>query len=131
MIFTEGQIFEHIFVVSDEIYNGFGSLFNDRNPLHTDEEFARNKGFRGAVMYGNILNGFLSFFIGELLPTKHVIIHSQEINYKNAVYINDKLNFKATVEGVFESVNVVEFKYSFVNEDKKTVAKGKISIGII
>lgn len=130
-MYTENQIFEQTFIVSDEIYQGFGNLFKDFNPLHTNNNFAREKGFKGAVMYGNILNGFLSYFIGECLPTKNVIIHSQEINFKNAVYLGNKLHFKATVVGVFESVNVVEFKYEFRNEEQKITAKGKISIGII
>jgi len=64
------------------------------------------------------------------LPTKKVIIHSQEIQYKNAVYLNDKLDFKAIIIGVYESVNSVEFKFDFKNESSKTVAKGKIQIGL-
>ena len=99
--------------------------------MHTDEEFAVNKGFEGRVMHGNILNGFLSNFIGECMPTKDVIIHSQEIQFKNAVYLNDLLQFKAEIIGFYESVNVIEFKFDFRNRDKKIVAKGKIQIGII
>ena len=130
MIFKIGAIFEDNFIVSDEIYNGFIKLFKDKNPLHTEEIFAINNGFKGCVMHGNILNGFLSYFIGECLPTKKVIIHSQEIQYKNAVYLNDKLEFKAVIIGVYESVNTVEFKFNFKNESSKTVAKGKIQIGV-
>ena len=130
MIFKIGDVFEDNFIVSDEIYNGFIKLFKDKNPLHTEEIFAINNGFMGCVMHGNILNGFLSYFIGECLPTKKVIIHSQDIQYKNAVYLNDKLEFKAIIIGVYESVNTVEFKFDFKNESSKTVAKGKIQIGL-
>ena len=82
-------------------------------------------------MHGNILNGFLSFFIGERLPTKDVIIHSQEIQFKNAVYLNDELQFNAEVIGIYESVNAIEFKYSFKNKTAKIVAKGKFQIGVL
>ncbi len=123
--------FEQKFIVSDEIYQGFILLFKDKNPLHTDGAFAMNKGFKSCVMHGNILNGFLSFFIGECLPQKNVIIHSEEISYKNAVYLYDELIFTAHVTGVFESVSAIEFKFNFANSDSKTVAKGKIQIGIL
>ncbi len=129
-MFTTGAIFTQQFVVSAEVHNQFIQLFQDKNPLHTDENFAIAKGFQGRVMHGNILNGFLSYFIGECLPTKDVIIHSQEIQFKNAVYIDDALNFTATVEGFYESVNAVEFKFSFKNAASKIVAKGKIQIGL-
>ena len=130
MIFKLGDFFEESFIVSDEIYNGFIQIFKDTNPLHTSENFSINKGFNGKVMHGNILNGFLSFFVGECLPTKNVIIHSQEIKFKNAVYLNNKLKFKAEITGIYDSVNVVEFRYNFKNESNKTVAKGKIQIGL-
>lgn len=131
MNFNETDIFTEEFTVSEEIYQGFIKLFNDRNPLHTDNKFATTKGFRGEVMHGNILNGFISYFIGECLPVKNVIIHSQEIQFKNAVFMNDVLQFKAEVAGIYESVNAVEFKYEFRRTDAKVVAKGKIQIGII
>jgi 3-hydroxybutyryl-CoA dehydratase len=130
-MFTIGDVFEVNFKVSDEIYTGFIGLFQDKNPLHTNHQFATNKGFQSVVMHGNILNGFLSYFIGECLPTKEVIIHTQEIQYKNAVYLNDELQFKAEVIGFYESVKAVEFKFDFKNADGKTVAKGKIQIGLL
>ncbi|MFB0923768.1 MAG: MaoC/PaaZ C-terminal domain-containing protein [Vicingaceae bacterium] len=131
MIFNINDIFEESFVVSNNTHQDFIQLSQDKNPLHTNEEFAFSKGFKGIVMHGNILNAFLSHFIGECLPTKNVIIHSQDIQFKNPVYLDDKLSFTASVSGVFESVNAVEFKYYFKNSQTKIVAKGKIQIGII
>ena len=131
MIFKNQEEYTQSFVVSEEIYNGFLNVFNDYNPLHTQIEFAMEKGFANKVMHGNILNGFLSYFIGECLPIKNVIIHSQEIQYKNAVFLNDVLQFKATVSGIFESVQSVEFKFEFRNMENRIVAKGKIQIGIL
>ena len=61
MIFKVDDKYEHTFKVSDEVYEGFIDVFKDTNPLHTDEAFARAKGFKGRVMHGNILNGFLSY----------------------------------------------------------------------
>jgi len=130
-MFAIDDIFTAQFTVTDEIYHGFITLFKDQNPLHTDAQFAAEKGFQSEVMHGNILNGFLSYFIGEGLPTKNVIIHSQEIQYKNPVYLNDTLQFKAMVVGFYESVNAVEFKFDFKNSAAKVVAKGKIQIGLL
>jgi len=129
MIFEIDQTFEQEFYVSEEIYQGYIQIFQDKNPLHTDEAFATGKGFAGRVMHGNILNGFLSYFIGECLPTKHVIIHTQEIQYKNPVYLNDRLCLRTRVTGIFESVNAVEFKFEF-HSSNKVVAKGKFQIGM-
>jgi 3-hydroxybutyryl-CoA dehydratase len=126
-----GDNFTTRFLITEGIYEGFIQLFNDKNPLHTNEQFAIEKGFKGKVMHGNILNGFLSYFIGECLPEKKVIIHSQEIQYKNPFYLDEELQFSAYITGIFESVNAIEFKFSFKNSESKTVAKGQIQIGIL
>ena len=131
MRLKKGDKFTETFLVSENIYKGFISIFNDKNPLHTDREFAIEKGFRNVVMHGNILNGFLSYFIGERLPLKNVIIHKQEIKYHRPVYINDKLNFYAEVMNIFDELNVIEIKFYFINQSSSKVASGKFQIGVI
>jgi len=128
----KGDTFEHVFLINDAVYKGFIELFHDKNPLHVNRDFAQSKCFDAEVMHGNILGGFLSYFIGECLPEKNVIIHSQEIKYTKPVYKDNELIFNAEITEIFRSVNAIEFKFKFTNKDTATVvAKGKIQIGII
>ena len=122
--------YQHKFVVTQAVYDGFQQCSGDFNPLHTQEAFAKSKGFSECVMYGNILNGFVSYFIGMLLPTPDVIIHSQDIMFKNPVFLNDELDFTAKVEDSSEVVNTVIFKYAFRNAAGKLVARGHVQIGV-
>jgi 3-hydroxybutyryl-CoA dehydratase len=126
----EGDKFEISYQVTPEIYHAYIDCFNDRNPLHTNETFAVDKGFSSVVMHGGILTGFLSNFIGEQLPIKNVIIQSYKIAFVKPVYLNANLVLKAEITGVYESVNCIVFKYAFQHE-QKTICKGEISIGII
>ena len=123
--------YQHRFVVTQAVYDGFQQCSGDFNPLHTNQDFAKGKGFPQCVMYGNILNGFVSYFIGMLLPTQEVIIHSQDIMFKNPVFLNDELDFTAKVEDISEVVNTVIFKYTFRNAAGKLVARGHVQIGVI
>jgi 3-hydroxybutyryl-CoA dehydratase len=125
------DIFRCDFKVSEKIYQNFIDIFEDKNPLHTDLTFAQSHGFEDKVMHGNILNGFISFFIGEKLPMKNVMILSQEIHYISPIFLNDNLKFVSEITNISESVNVVEFKFTFINAQQKKVAKGKISIKIL
>ena len=125
-----GDKFTEHFVVSTEVYEGFIAIFGDRHPLHTDAQYAVARGFRSVVMHGNILNGFLSYFIGECLPDREVMILSQEIKYKRPVYIGDQLTLEAEVVDVHHSVNLMEFACKFRNmADGKIVASAKINVG--
>lgn len=131
MDFELNQWFNQKYIITPEVYLYFQKCSKDLNPLHTDEEYACLKGFPEKVMYGNILNAFISHFIGECLPTKDVIIHSQTISYKNPVFVNEELDFEGIVSGIFEAVNVIEFKYKFIKPNGEIAAKGLIQIGVL
>ena len=131
MDFQLNHCYKQRYTVTPEVYLYFQICSGDLNPLHTDEEFARLKGFIGKVMYGNILNVFISHFVGECLSTKDVIIHSQSITFKNPVYMNESLEFEAVVSGIFEAVNAIEFKYKFIKQNGQIAAKGLLQIGVI
>lgn len=126
----KGETYTYKFKVTDKVYNGFIDVFADRNPMHTNEQFAREKGFKSIVMHGNILGGFLSYFIGECLTEKNVMIYSQTIDFKKPVYLNDELVLNASIEEIYDSVKTAEIKFSFENSEGVKVAKGKVLIGV-
>ncbi len=126
-----GDRFTQDFEITKVVYHGFIEIFRDRNELHTDGAFARAKGFQSEVMHGNILNGFLSYFVGECLPIRNVIIHSQEIKFAKPVYMGDRLKLQAEISGIFDSVGALEFKFQFQNESGTNVAKGRLQVGVL
>jgi 3-hydroxybutyryl-CoA dehydratase len=125
------QKFTHDFEVSRKVYEGFINVFKDRNELHTDEDFAKAKGFKSIVMHGNILNGFLSYFVGECLPLRNVIIHSQEIKFSNPVFLGDNLKLEANISDIYESVGVFEVSFKFKNQSGSSVARGAVQVGTL
>lgn len=99
--------------VTPDVYYSFQRCSNDYNPLHTDAIFAKSKGFGDCVMYGNILNTFVSHFVGMLLPTRDVMIQSQDISFHRPVYMNDDIQLEADIETMSEAVNIINYKLKF------------------
>ncbi len=127
---------QHVYRVTPEVYYSFQRCSNDYNPLHTDEAFAQGKGFNGCVMYGNILNAFVSHFVGMMLPIREVMIQSQEISYHKPVFLNDEIQLEASVDTISEAVNIIDYKLKFrrlTGEGTKPelVAKGHVQIGLL
>lgn len=124
----------HVYKVTPEVYYSFQRCSNDFNPLHTDAVFAKQKGFETPVMYGNILNAFISHFVGMLLPSREVMIQSQDISFHKPVFLNDDILMEASLDSVSEAVNVIIYKLKFyrIGEPKNTlVAKAHVQIGLI
>lgn len=85
-------------------------------------------------MYGNILNAFLSHFVGMLLPTREVMILSQTILYQNPVFMNDEITFEASIDNYSPTVNFIDYKFKFrrvKDEKKELIANGHIQIKLL
>lgn len=126
---------QYTYKVTPDVYYSFQRCSNDYNPLHTDKAFAERKGFEGCVMYGNILNAFISHFVGMLLPNREVMIQSQDINFHKPVYLNDEILLEAGIDTVSEAVNIINYKLKFRRikdgEKPELVAKGHVQIGLL
>lgn len=128
----KGDTFKREFLVTPKIYNGFIDLFEDKNPMHTQEAYAVAHGFEGVIMHGNILCGFLSYFVGECLPSKNVIIMAQTINFHKPFFQNEVLVFESTIKGVFANDSVYEFKFKFKKKETQSlVSKGSIQVNLL
>ena len=133
-LLEKSQAIEVTYHVTPEVYFGFQRISSDYNPLHTDEAFAKSKGFPERVMYGNILNGFVSHFVGMALPSRDVMIQTQDIQFRKPVYLNDVILLKSSIEEVSEAVEIINYKLKFYRmggEKPELVASGHVQIGIL
>ena len=124
----------HAYQVTQEVYDHFQRCSLDYNPLHTDSAYANSKGFRGIVMYGNILNAFISHFVGMLLPAKELMIQSQDISFHKPVFLNDEILLESEIDIVSEAVNIINYKLKFrrlTGEKLELVAKGHVQVGLL
>ena len=124
---------KYVYKVTPEVYYSFQRCSNDFNPLHTDEVVAIKKGFKGKVMYGNILNAFISHFVGMLLPTRDVIIQAQELNFMRPVYMDDEVELEGSVYEISDTAGMIDYKLRFRRVGKgspELVARGHVKIGI-
>lgn len=133
LVEKSGKI-EYTYQVTPDVYYSFQRCSNDFNPLHTDAEFAKSKGFNSCVMYGNILNAFISHFVGMLLPTREVMIFSQTINFRKPVFLSDEIKLESSVDSFSEMANIVDYKLKFRRlggAKPELVASASVQIGIL
>jgi acyl dehydratase len=81
---------------TNEDVEKFASLSEDRNPVHLDEEFAKNSIFKNRIVHGMLSASLFSGLLGEHLPGKGTIYLGQQLKFTAPVPIGEKVT--ATVE---------------------------------
>ncbi|WML53112.1 MaoC family dehydratase [Neobacillus sp. PS3-12] len=80
-----------------DIYQ-FAGLTGDFNPMHIDNEFAKDTFFKERIAHGLLTGSFISTVLGMKLPGPNSIYLSQNFKFLAPVKIGDTV--KATVEVV-------------------------------
>ena len=129
-MFKLNQSWEKTWKVSRKLCFEFSNLSDDHNPMHTDRDFAMSYGFKDTIVHGNILQLFLSYFVGEMLPKKNVVIISQKIKYLKPIYVNQNITLKSKLENLNWTMGLLEFRIIF-NAGRARIAVGKLDVKIL
>jgi 3-hydroxybutyryl-CoA dehydratase len=109
--------------VTEKDIQAFAEATGDFNPLHFDEDYARNTIFRGRVAHGALSIGFISAVIGMKLPGEGTIFVSAKTDFKAPVRIGDRVMTTCTVREIQDRRRVVLDCVCAV--DGKTVVTGE------
>lgn len=118
-----------------EMENRFREISGDDNPLHRDDEFAREAGgekFPKHAVFGMLTASFYSTMAGMYLPGKYSLIHSfDEISFLKPVFVGDKLTITGEVAGKEEGLNLIHLKVRIRNQDNKLVSRARMKILVL
>ena len=123
--------FTHKYTIDDTAYEMLVKVFQDKSPLHIDEDYAKSAGFAGRVMHGAILQGFLSHFVGMYFPGKKSLILAVSVNYHRPSYLGDEVSLTARVRQKVETGRVIVLEVKFKNAASlAVVASGKVQVSL-
>jgi 3-hydroxybutyryl-CoA dehydratase len=104
----------------------FARVTLDTNPLHLDEEFAKQTRFGGCIVHGMLGAGLISAVIGTKLGGP--IYLGQTLKFVKPVRIGETLTATAEVIAVREDKNIVTLKTSVTNAEGKEVIVGEATV---
>ena len=118
-------------VVTKEYVDAFRHHTGDINPLHSQEDFAKEKGFDTSVVFGMLTASYLSTLAGVYLPGKNSLIHSTETMFLKPVFVGDKLTIIGKVKKKNDTFKYIDLGIDIRNQHDVKVVKAKMRIGII
>lgn len=117
------------YAITPDVYARFLDAFEDYNRIHVDEVYARSRGFKGRVMHGAILNGFLSHFVGVHLAEWRAMLLTAEMRYSNPSYLDDELEMRGTVLQKVDALRVIVLGIEVENLTQRThAASGRAQV---
>lgn len=116
--------------LTSEMMKAFANLSGDLNPLHMDEEFARESGFPGRVAFGMLTSSFYSRLVGMYLPGKRALLDGIQIDFKAPVYIGDQLTVSGEIAFLNETYHRCEIKARIRNAAGQMISKAMIRAGV-
>ena len=118
------RVFENI-IVTEDMVNNFALVSGDKNPIHLDNEYAKNTKFGGRIVHGMLLASFISKIVANNYPGEGSIYLEQDLKFKNPCYLND------TITVIIELINYSNNKYhlkTLVMKDDKVLIDGNALI---
>ena len=126
----QGKEFSFEKKISSSDVNIFANLTGDNSPLHMDDGFAQERGFKGRVVHGGLLVGCISQLVGIHFPGKNSIIQTLDIKFSHPAYIGDLLKIHSKIDQVSKSVRTVIIKLAITNQETgKILLKSKMQVG--
>lgn len=116
--------------ITEEMQETFMQLTGDVNPMHREDEYAREKGFEGRLAYGMLTASFYSTLVGVYLPGERCLFQECDVSWRKPVYIGDELTVTGEVKEKDERWQRVIIKASMVNQKGEKVSKATLVVGI-
>lgn len=124
MEFQAGQYYEMKKKVTQEDVLKFAELSGDFNPIHIDEEYAKNSIFGQRIAHGMLGAAYVSTVIGTKFPGEGTIYMGQNLKFVLPVYPGDELTIRVEIEQLFEK-NRARLITTVHNGKKENVIEGE------
>lgn len=93
--------------ITETDLRNFSGVSGDTNPMHLNEEFARETAFGGCIVHGMLTASLISAVVGTKLPGPGCIYMGQTLKFLAPVRVGDTVYAKATVKELVTGKNRV------------------------
>lgn len=118
--------------ITHKMQENFREITGDINPMHSNIEFAKQKGFDNILVFGMLTSSFFSKLVGVYLPGKNCLFQEcKEIKFHKPVFIGDVLTVSGTVVEIDERFRRITIKAIIRNQNNVKVCSGKLIVGVL
>ena len=123
-----GYRFEYDFTFTQEDVIKFSDASGDNNPIHLDDEYAKNTIFKSTIIHGFLGGSVFSKVFGTIFPGNGTIYLKQNLIFLNPMFT--LIEYRAT----FEVINIdtiknrAEVKTIIIDNENQIIIEGEALI---
>ena len=103
----------------------FAGISGDFNPLHVNEEYAKNTPFKQRIAHGALPQSLIAPVLGMKLPGLGTIAVEITTRFKAPTYFGDTITATARVVEKIEDKKWVRMTLTWTNQRGETIAEGE------
>jgi 3-oxoacyl-[acyl-carrier protein] reductase len=111
--------------------DAFARLSGDFNPLHMEDEFARQTTFRRRVVHGMLIGSFVSTLIGMNLPGPGALWAEQRFQWRAPVFIGDTVNVLLRIVHKSEGTRTISLEVIAKNQHGNIIMEGNGTVKLL
>lgn len=108
-------------VITDRDIELFAEVSTDRNPVHLDDDYARDTIFKGRIAHGMLTAGLISAVIGEQLPGHGTVYMGQSLKFLAPVRPGDMVHAEVEVIAIDHAKRRVQLDCRCIIDGKKVL----------
>jgi 3-oxoacyl-[acyl-carrier protein] reductase len=128
---TVGQEASLSKVIEAADVDAFARLSGDFNPLHMEDEFARQTTFRRRVVHGMLIGSFVSTLIGMNLPGPGALWAEQRFQWRAPVFIGDTVNVLLRIVHKSEGTRTISVEVIARNQHGNIIMEGNGTVKLL
>lgn len=109
----------------------FSELSLDNNPVHLDDDYAKNSIFGDRIVYGYLTASLFSGIIGSILPGPGAIYLNQNLNFRKPIYHNELVTATCTITHIREDKPIITLETVLKNEKGEVAIDGTAVIKLL
>lgn len=125
---TIGDSAEFAKTISEFDIYMFAGITGDFNPVHINEDYAKQTFFKTRIAHGVLTAGFISTLLGTQLPGPGSVYIKQELNFLAPVRIGDTITARVEVVEILDKKNQVRMNTACFNQNNTKVLDGEAII---
>ena len=123
--FQIGQTAQLTKTFRDADVRTFAELSLDTNPVHLDEEYARQSLFGQRISHGMLYGSLVSAVLGTQLPGPGCIYLGQTFKFSKPVFLDDTITAQVEVTAINEEKRIITLATTCVNQHGQPVLTGE------